>query len=172
MNCIVAVDINWGIGINNQLLFHIPADLQYFREKTDGKIVVMGKNTLLSLPNQRPLPNKTNIVLSTSIKTKKGCIICGGLEELFCYLKKFCANDIFVIGGEETYRLLLPYCHMAFITKIYSHKTANKFFPNLDIYDNWSLVCESDRQVYNNVEFSFCEYMNENFTKMGPNALS
>ncbi len=63
INCIVAVDRNWGIGKKNGLLFNIKADMKYFRENTKNKIVLMGENTLLSFPGSKPLKNRVNVVL-------------------------------------------------------------------------------------------------------------
>ena len=63
MKAILHCDKNWGIGRNNQLMFRLPADMKFFRETTSGKVVVMGSNTLLSLPGGKPLKNRTNIVL-------------------------------------------------------------------------------------------------------------
>ena len=64
MNIIAAADKLWGIGKDNRLLDHIPEDMKFFRETTKGKAVIMGKNTFLSFPNQKPLPNRLNIVLT------------------------------------------------------------------------------------------------------------
>lgn len=159
MNCIAAVDSRWGIGKDNQLLFHIPDDLKYFREKTTNKVVVMGKNTLLSLPNQMPLPNRKNIVLSTSV-SRTDCVTCTDISSLFALLRGFNSDEIFVIGGEDVYKQLLPYCSTAYITKVNKQKAATKFFPNLDLSENWELRYQSDRQRYKDIEFCFCEYSN------------
>lgn len=159
MNCITAVDSRWTIGKDNNLLFHIPKDLQFFKEKTLGKTVIMGKNTLLSLPNQKPLAGRTNIVLSTSL-SRNDCIVCGNLKSLFEKIKYCGGSDLFVIGGEQIYKLLLPYCSTAYITKVNTERTGNKFFPNLDTSDNWNPVCTSDRHKYNDIEFYFCRYEN------------
>ena len=81
MRAIVAVDRQWGIGKNNDLLFHIPDDMKYFREKTLEKVVVMGSNTLLSFPGAKPLPKRTNIVLWPGGR-REDCTVCQSLEEL------------------------------------------------------------------------------------------
>lgn len=159
MNCIAAVDSNWGIGIDNRLLFHIPQDLLFFKEKTVGKTVIMGKNTLLSLPEQKPLANRRNIVLSTSLK-ENDFIVCKDLESLFEKIKDYDSDELFVIGGEQIYSLLLPYCSTAYITKVNAEKPANRFFRNLDLSENWEMTFESEKQTYNGIEFSFCEYRN------------
>lgn len=157
MNCIASVDNNWGIGLNNQLLYHIPEDLHYFKERTIGKAVIMGKNTLLSLPNQKPLKDRTNIVLSKSL-SRDDCIVCKDLEALFEVLKNYSDEDIFVIGGGQIYRLLLPYCNKAYITKVNDEKTADSFLENLDLNKEWELTSAKEKQVYNGIEYYFCEY--------------
>lgn len=161
MNCIVAVDRNWGIGRGNELLFHIPKDMEFFKSKTLGKIVVMGKNTLLSLPNSKPLAQRTNIVLSKTL-CRSDCIVCADLKELSEILKAYNSDDIFVIGGEMIYRELIPYCKKAYVTKVDALMPADKFFVNLDLCDGWELVSQSEKMNYNGVEFWFCEYHNIN----------
>ena len=80
MKTIVAVDEKWGIGKNNDLLFHLPEDMRYFREKTTGKIVVMGSNTLKSFPGGKPLKNRTNVVLWPDGDTRDDCIVVKSLK--------------------------------------------------------------------------------------------
>ena len=90
MNLIVCVSRNWGIGKNNELLFHIPDDLKQFKALTTGKVVVMGHNTLKSLPGGKPLPNRTNIVLSRNPNLKiEGATVCNSVQDvLMCDLSK------------------------------------------------------------------------------------
>ena len=157
MNCIASVDNNWGIGLNNQLLYHIPEDLHFFKKKTIGKTVIMGKNTLLSLPNQKPLKDRTNIVLNKSI-SRDDLIVCRDLKSLLQEIKGYSDEDIFVIGGEQIYRLLLPYCNKAYITKVNGEKIADSFFENLDLNKEWTLTYAKEKQVYKGIEYCFCEY--------------
>ena len=159
MNCIVAVDKSYGIGKGNKLLFHIPKDMENFKSKTSGKIVVMGKNTLLSLPKSEPLAQRTNIVLSKTL-SRSDCIVCSDLGELSEILKNYNSDDVFVIGGEMVYKALLPYCKKAYVTKVNAEKPADKFFVNLDLCDGWELVSQSEKMNYNGIEFCFCEYEN------------
>ena len=99
MNMIAAVDSNWSIGNKNKLLISIPADMKMFRQETTGKVVVMGRKTLESFPNQKPLPNRTNIVL-THDKTYqvKDAIVVYSMEELREKLKDYDSKDIYIIG--------------------------------------------------------------------------
>ena len=159
MNAIVAVDKNWGIGKDNDLLFSIPEDMKFFRQTTLNKIVVMGANTLRSFPNGNPLKNRINIVLSTSIE-RDDCIVCKSLEQLFEELKKYPSDDIFVIGGAMLYKTLLPYCKKVLVTKVNADGNAQVFFENLDKKDNW--ICESEGQsiMTNGFEIKFTTYKN------------
>ena len=95
MKAIVAVDKKWGIGKKNDLLFSLPEDMKYFREKTSGKVVVMGSNTLKSFPNGKPLKNRTNIVLFPGGEKRDDCTVVGSLEELSAELKKYPSSDVF-----------------------------------------------------------------------------
>ena len=81
MTAIVCVDKNWAIGRENRLLFRISADLKHFRALTTGKTVVMGKNTLLSLPGAKPLPDRRNLVVSTTMAPREGVEVARSIEE-------------------------------------------------------------------------------------------
>ena len=160
MKTIVAVDEKWGIGKNNDLLFHLPEDMRYFREKTTGKIVVMGSNTLKSFPGGKPLKNRTNVVLWPDGDTRDDCIVVRSLKELFETLSRFDANDVFIIGGAMFYKTMLPYCDTAYITKVRADGQAQVFFENLDALDNWTLIDESDVVCDGGYELTFCTYKN------------
>ncbi|MGN0790080.1 MAG: dihydrofolate reductase [Christensenellales bacterium] len=160
MKTIVAVDEKWGIGKNNDLLFHLPEDMRYFREKTTGKIVVMGSNTLKSFPGGKPLKNRTNVVLWPDGDTRDDCIVVRSLKELFKTLSRFDANDVFIIGGAMFYKTMLPYCDTAYITKVRADGQAQVFFENLDALDNWNLIDESDVVCDGGYELTFCTYKN------------
>ena len=141
MNIIVAADSNWGIGNNNSLLVQIPRDQKMFREMTTGKVVVMGRKTLESLPQKQPLKNRTNIILTTDKNYKvKDAILVHSIEELLEELKKYEDDDIYIAGGESIYRQLLPMCDVAHVTKICHAYEADTWFPNLDEMEDWYLA--------------------------------
>ena len=118
MNIIAAVDKNWAIGKNNELLVRIPMDQKFFRETTTGKVVVMGRKTLESFPNGLPLKNRTNIVLTHNLAYQvKDAIVVHSMEELHRELEKYDTNDVYVIGGQKIYEQLLDECDVAHITK-------------------------------------------------------
>ncbi|MBQ1802266.1 MAG: dihydrofolate reductase [Lachnobacterium sp.] len=159
MNLIVAVDKNWGIGKNNDLLVRIPADQKFFRETTIGKVVVMGRKTLESFPGQVPLKGRTNIVLTHDENYDgHGAIVVNSMDELKEELKKYDDEDIFVIGGEKIYRQMLDMCKIAHVTKIDYAYDADAYFPNLDELDEWELVADSEEQTYFNVIYHFNMY--------------
>lgn len=159
MNLIAAVDANWGIGLKNKLLVSIPEDMKFFRETTTGKVVVMGRKTLESFPGGRPLPNRTNIVLTRDADyAVNGAIVVHDMDELHAELAKYPSEDIYVIGGESVYRALLDECDVAHITKINYSFEADAYFPNLDELPEWQIVADSDEQTYFDLEYYFYLY--------------
>ena len=159
MNLIVAVDKNWAIGKDNDLLVSIPNDKKMFRQMTTGKVVVMGRKTLESFPGGLPLKNRTNIVLTRNEDYRvKDAVAVLGLEELFNELEKYDTNDVYIIGGEEIYRLLLPYCDVAHLTKIDHAYEADTYFPNLDELPEWRVTATSEEQTYFDLEYHFVKY--------------
>jgi dihydrofolate reductase len=159
MNLIAAVDSNWAIGKNNELLVRIPADQKFFRETTTGKVVVMGRKTLESFPNGIPLKNRTNIVLTSNPNYQvKDAIVVHSLDELHEELKKYPSEDIFVIGGEKVYKELLDECDVAHITKINFAYDADAYFPNLDEKPEWVITGDSEEQTYFDLEYFFYRY--------------
>lgn len=162
MKAIVNVDKNWGIGIGNELLNPISPDLKFFKEKTTGNVVVMGKSTFLSFPGQKALPNRVNIVLTTDQSWNvPNVIVCHSIDELFLQLQRYDTNTVFVIGGSSVYEQLLPYCSTAYVTKVDTSKPADKFFPNLDEKEEWSLVEDGEISEHNGVRFKFTTYIKE-----------
>ena len=159
MKAILAADKNWGIGYNNHLLVSIPSDMKFFRQTTTGKVVVMGRKTLESFPNGMPLKNRTNIVLTGNQNYQvKDAIVVHSEDELMEELKKYDTDDIYVIGGESVYRMMLPYCDTAYVTKIDRAFQADTFFPNLDEVDEWEMTEESEEQTCFDLEFCFTKY--------------
>lgn len=159
MNIIVAVDKNWAIGKDNNLLVSIPADMKMFREETTKKVVVMGRKTLESFPGSQPLKNRTNIVLTGNHDYKvKGAVIVHSLSELLEEIKKYPSEDVYCIGGDSVYRLLLPYCDTAHVTKIDFAYEADSYFPNLDEMPDWRVSARSEEQTYFDLEYTFVRY--------------
>ena len=159
MKAILAADKNWGIGYNNHLLVSIPSDMKFFRQTTTGKVVVMGRKTLESFPNGMPLKNRTNIVLSGNQNYQvKDAVVVHSEDELMEELEKYDTDDIFVIGGESVYRMMLPHCDTVYVTKIDRAFQADTFFPDLDEMDECVMTEESEEQTCFDLEFCFTKY--------------
>ena len=163
MKCVVAVDKNFAIGREGKLLLHVPNDMRHFRSLTEGKVVVLGRKTLQTFPQGQPLPNRTNIILSRNKDFKvKGAIVVNSIEELMEEIKKYPSDDVCVIGGEQIYKQLLPFCDTCEVTYFDREFDADAFFPNLDESGNWKIEEESEEQVYFDTLYTFRRYILNN----------
>lgn len=142
-------------------MFTLPKDMKFFRETTKGKTVVMGLNTLRSLPGGRPLANRTNIVL-TPEPVGEGVVAVHNLGELFGEVKKYPPDEVFVIGGASVYRLLFPYCTEVLVTKVDADGGAEVFVPDLDGDMDFELASESEPVEDNGYSIRFCTFRNLN----------
>ncbi|MBP3609077.1 MAG: dihydrofolate reductase [Lachnospiraceae bacterium] len=159
MNLIVAVDKNWAIGCNNDLLVSIPADKKFFRTETTGKVIIMGRKTLESFPNGQPLKDRTNIVITRKKDyNAKGVTVVHSIEEALEAVKEVPSEEIYVIGGGEIYAQMLPYCDLAHVTKIDYAYQADTYFPNLDENPEWEMTGVSEEQTYYDLVYEFCRY--------------
>ena len=165
---IVAVSRDWAIGKVNketgvgQLLFNLPEDLNYFREKTSHNIIVMGKATYDSLP-KKPLPNRVNIVLwdkATSLDCLEGCITFNTFEQLLNFVKILAKEyDVYICGGASVYRLFLPYYDEVLVTKVDAEdKEATAFFSNLDKEESYYINKELGSGINNGLSYTFLKY--------------
>lgn len=158
LHLIVAVDNNWAIGCKGNLLVRIPNDHKAFRQRTTGQVVVLGRKTLETFPQGMPLPNRTNIILSANPDYQvKDAIVVHSREELLEELKKY-KEEIYIIGGDSVYRMMLPYCDTAYVTKIEHDYDADAYFPNLDKADDWEISEESEEQTYFDIAYRFVKY--------------
>lgn len=159
MNLVVAVDKNWAIGNKGQLLVHIPEDMKNFRRLTEGHVVILGRKTLATFPNGKPLKNRENIVLSRKkTEPQEGMRVVGSLEELLEAVKDYKDEELYVIGGSSVYEQLLPYVDTAYVTYIDYSYEADAFFPNLDLDESWVMSETSEEQIYFDVEYYFRKY--------------
>ena len=158
ISAIVAVDNNWGIGYNGDLLEYVPDDLKHFKALTTGHVVVMGTNTWNSLP-KKPLANRSNIIISSAQRL----IMCQNtlrlhMEDVIEYFK-YTKDEVFIIGGGSIYKQLLPFCDRVYVTKIYKdHENVDTFFPNLDESNEWAPAMSSSLLTYNDLTYQFWEY--------------
>ena len=160
ISAIVAVDNNWGIGYNGDLLEHIPEDLKYFKELTTGHVVVMGRKTWDSLP-QKPLKDRLNIVISRQPRGPLGemafTISMG--EVKICFALSGNDKEWFVIGGGSIYQELLPFCDRVYVTKIYKdHDNVDTYFPNLDKLEEWASATCGQLLTHNDLTYQFWQY--------------
>ena len=119
----------------------------------------MGRKTLESFPNGQPLKNRTNIVLTSNPDYKvKDAVIVHSKEELLKTLEQYDSENIYIIGGESIYRMMLPYCDTVFVTKIDRAFQADTFFPNLDEMEEWQMTEEGEEQTCFDLEFRFTKY--------------
>ncbi len=157
LSIIVAIAKNSAIGKGNNLLCHISEDLKYFKKTTLNSPVIMGRKTWESLP-KKPLPNRENIIISRNPNYKaEGGRLINSLDEAIALRND--ERECFVIGGEEIYRALLPYCQRLYITQIDKEFEADTFFPTLDL-NNWEEVSKSETHydINQNIGFRFVVY--------------
>ncbi|MBR6785856.1 MAG: dihydrofolate reductase [Clostridia bacterium] len=159
MKAIVNVDSNWAIGNGDSLLNYIPADMKFFKAKTTGNVVVMGRKTFMTFPGPKALPNRVNIVITSDKSWNAPDVItCHSLDELYEQLERYDTNTVYVIGGSSIYEQLLPLCDTVYVTKVETAKPADKFFPNLDETEGWFVEDEGEENEHNGVKFRFVTY--------------
>jgi dihydrofolate reductase len=130
ISIIVAVADDWGIGRDNELLWHIPEDLKRFKKLTTGNAVIMGKKTWDSLP-KKPLPGRKNIVLTDNQKDSfEGAMVALSIDEAL----KYCENgeEVFIIGGGSVYRQFMTIADRLYIKHVHKTAPADIYFPEID----------------------------------------
>lgn len=170
ISAIVAVDENWGIGFNGELLEKIPEDLQYFKNLIEGNLLVCGSKTYEGLP-RRAFAQRNMIIISRqqngyipnssthymSLEECVNSIKCG-------FYRDYDGNDkdIFIIGGGQIYKELLPLCDRVYVTKIFkSHENVDTYFPDLDepeMWNTWKPIHMGETKVYNDLLYQFWTY--------------
>ena len=159
MKMIVCVSEDFGIGYKGGLLFSLPPDMKFFREQTKEKVVIMGRGTLDSFPQGKPLKNRVNIVLTRDKDfSREGAEVFHSKEEILEYIKKFPEDDVFVIGGGQIYDMFRDDCSEALVTKVRKSVPCDTYFFDIDKDNNWTLYEESEISEYEGTEFSFCTY--------------
>jgi thymidylate synthase len=146
ISIIVAIDENNGIGKNGKIPWKCPEDIKYFKKITNGNAVIMGRKTFDSI-NNIPLSNRLNIVISRQEKQEKeGVVFCNSLEESIEYSNELSCENIFIIGGEEIYKLALTYLKIdkIYLTRIKGNYDCDKFF-KLDT-ENWNLIEKKEEE--------------------------
>lgn len=163
VSLIVAVDEQYGIGKNNDLMWHLPADMRFFKETTTGHIVVMGRKNYESIPERfRPLPNRENVVLSRSEDFKaEGCLVFSSLQTCLERYAGEKERTVFIIGGGQIYReaLEMKCVEELFITHVHHTYDADVFFPEIELSD-WkkTILLEHSADEKNEVAFTIAHY--------------
>ena len=137
ISIIVAVSEDWGIGKDNDLLWHISEDLKRFKRLTSGNTVIMGKRTWESLP-RRPLPGRKNIVLTDDkTETIENAVTAYSIEDSLSKCEK--NEEIFVMGGGSIYRQFMPLADRLYITHVHKKAPADIYFPEIDL-KIWQII--------------------------------
>lgn len=158
VSAIVAVSSNNVIGKNNDIPWYLPADLKYFKKKTINHHIIMGRKTFLSIG--RPLPKRTNIVLSRDpFFVAKDIVVMSSLKEALNLAYEGGENEVFIIGGGEIYNLSFPQLDRIYLTRVEVEVDGEVFFPELSELE-WKLTAEDSYQAdeKNNYNYSFQVY--------------
>jgi dihydrofolate reductase len=134
ISLIAAVSQNHVIGKNNDLPWHLPDDMKYFMNTTKGHHCIMGRKNYDSIPEKfRPLPNRTNIVITRQKNLQApGCIIVNSIDEGIAIAKKNGEPETFIIGGAEIYRHTMEQTDRMYLTEIQAHIDGDTYFPEFD----------------------------------------
>ena len=154
LTIIAAIGKNNELGYKNDLIWHLPDDLKFFKEKTTGKTIVMGYNTFLSLP--KLLPNRKHIVLSSDKLDIKDVTSFTNLEDLIKFIKEI-DEEVFIIGGASIYKQFVGLVDKMYLTEVESEfKEADVYFPKFN-KDEWERI-ELLENENNNIKFKHIEY--------------
>lgn len=142
ISLIFAIDKNNLIGKGNDLPWHYPEDLKYFKTITSGKTVLMGEATFDSIFSRigKPLPNRNNIVATLDLNFKRDGVTI--INDLIKFLKEEHDEEIFVIGGKQIYTLSLPYADRLYITHIDKEYEGDVYFPTIE-YEKYKKIKET-----------------------------
>ena len=156
ISIVVAFDQNRLIGKNNELPWHLPADLKHFKSITMGHHMVMGRKTFDSIG--KPLPGRTSVVITRQHGLQiEGCIVVNNLEEALEYCKG--QLEIFIVGGAEIFKWALPLCTDLYVTQIHHQFSGDTWFPEIKT-DEWSILSKEDHNAdeKNGWNYSYIHY--------------
>jgi dihydrofolate reductase len=155
ISIIVAIAENFAIGKNNDLLFHLPNDLKRFKQITSGKTLIMGRNTLLSLPKW-PLPNRRHIVITDKQDDQfPGCEVVFSINEAIEKAQN--ETEVFIIGGGSVYRQFYPITSRLYLTLVHQPFDADVFFPEIN-FKEWDEISREDHfDDVNNFHYSYID---------------
>ena len=158
---IVAIDSARGIGKNNDLMWHLPADMNFFKETTKNQIVVMGRKNYDSIPEKyRPLPNRLNVILTRNKDFKAdNCLVFNTFDDCLTHFEQENERKVFIIGGGEIYKMALDSNRLneIFITYVDGVFDADTFFPEFDEQE-WKSALIGAQEIDEKHDFSFKIY--------------
>lgn len=156
---------NNGIGKDNDLLWHLPGDMKFFRNQTTGFPVITGRKNYESIPEKfRPLPNRENIIITRQNLNYEGADVCSSIEDALSIAISFKKEKVFIIGGGQIYAQCLKkgLIDKLIITWVDADLEADVFFPEID--SSWKLVSEkkNNSDEKNKYPYIFTEYVKSN----------
>jgi dihydrofolate reductase len=152
---ILAVDLDNGLAKNGTIPWKSKTDMVFFKRKTWNQTIIMGSNTLLSLPNSKPLPNRLNIVVTNNKEKYNNMyenLVAYNLDEVLNLIMTDISTRFFIIGGNQIYRLLLPYCSTIWVTTIKGHHIC-------DVILDYDLTTYTSLQVYEDTELTITQLL-------------
>ncbi|MDA3882292.1 MAG: dihydrofolate reductase [Bacteroidales bacterium] len=159
VSAIAAVSENNVIGNNNDLIWHMPADLRFFKQKTTGHVMIMGRKTFESMNNGKPLPNRTTIIVTRNkdYSAPEGVLIAHSIEEALALTAS--EHECFICGGAEIYKAFLPFTDYLYITRIHHSFDGDTFFPKF-CEINWKIIFEEHHSANekNKYDHTFITY--------------
>lgn len=156
LSLIVAASSNNAIGRNNELLWHLPIDLKFFKNTTWALPVIMGRKTFESV-GSKPLTGRTNIIISRQeglISQYDNVWFATSLDEAIEQAKKLETKEIMIAGGAQIYEQALPVSNRIYLTRVHVHLEADAFFPAFSI-DEWELTNSKDFEANEKHAYSF-----------------
>ena len=160
LSIIVAVSDNHVIGKDNKLIWHMPADMKFFKDKTTGHYIITGRKNYESIPQKyRPLPGRTNIIVTRQKNySAPGAIVVNTMQDAFSISKSKGETECFIIGGAEIYNQTIDHVDKIYLTKIHNTFEGDTYFPELQ-NDLWKELsrkdCKPDEK--NKYSYSFIE---------------
>ncbi len=156
ISLIAAVSKNHVIGKNNDLPWHLPDDMKYFMQTTKAQHVIMGRKNYESIPEKfRPLPNRTNIVVTRQKDyPAPGCILVHSIEDGIAMARAAGETELFIIGGSEIYSLGMPHADLLYLTEIDTTLDGDTYFPSFD-KNEWEELSRKHHEVDARHAFAF-----------------
>jgi dihydrofolate reductase len=150
---VVAASENNAIGLNNQLLWHLPKDMRFFKNTTWGMPILMGRKTFESM-GSKPLNGRLNIIITRNKNwVNEDVTVVHTMEEAITLATKFSYNELLVIGGGEIYEMALPLAQKIWLTRVHNTIEGDVYFPKLNA--EWEMVSSTQNAADEKHAFSF-----------------